>query len=146
MVRHPALQVAAVKVVRLLLLGKQGIREMKYILHPQGVFSSRLRGVNPERRASVKAASGFISLYMMLIALTLIVITAVGYDLTTALTTALATLGNIGPGFGKIGALNNYAHFPAGVKYFLSIMMLCGRLELFTVLVLFVPLYWKRRI
>jgi len=73
-------------------------------------------------------------------------VTAAGYDLTTALATALATLGNIGPGFGRIGAIENYAHFPPLVKYHLSIMMLYGRLELFTVLLLFAPHFWRRKI
>lgn len=135
-----------VKIIRLLLMGKQGIREMKYALHPRGVFSSQLRGATPEHKTAIKMVSGFISLYLILIASTFLLLAMSGYDLLTSLTTALSALGNIGPGFGRIGATENYAHFSAGIKYYLSFIMMCGRLELFTVLVLFMPRFWRRGI
>lgn len=135
-----------VKIIRLLLMAKQGVREMNYTLHPQGIFSSRLKGVVQEHKTAIKTVSGFIALYLMIVAVTVVVLSAVGYDPLTGLATGLATLGNIGPGFGRIGAVDNYAHFPSGIKYYLSFVMMCGRLEIFTVLVLFMPRFWRRNI
>jgi len=66
-----------------------------------------------------------------------------GQDLLTSFTAALATLGNIGPGFGAVGPADNFASLPDYVKWFLSFAMLVGRLELYTVLVLFLPAFWR---
>ena len=63
-------------------------------------------------------------------------------DILTCFTTALATVGNIGPGFGKVGPAENYAFFPAYLKIYLSFAMLVGRLEIYTVLVLFTRRFW----
>lgn len=117
---------------------------MRYALHPQAVFSSQFRGATHERKTAIKTVSGFIALYLTIVLLTVVVLSVAGYDLTTSLTTGLATLGNIGPGFGRIGAVENYAHFTPAIKYYLSFVMMCGRLELFTVLVLFMPRFWRR--
>lgn len=72
-----------------------------------------------------------------------LVVTSGGYDLTTSLSSALVTLGNIGPGFAKIGPTQNYAFFPVYIKWVLSAAMLLGRLELYTVLVVFHPRFWR---
>ena len=79
----------------------------------------------------------------MLLAITFVVSLA-GGDILTSVTTALATDGNIGPGFGKIGPAENYAFYPDFVKWILSFAMLAGRLELYTVLVLFTPAFWRK--
>jgi len=71
------------------------------------------------------------------------VVASSGSNILTSFSAALVTLGNIGPGFGEIGPTGNYAHFPAYVKWVLSFAMLAGRLELYTVLVLFRPGVWK---
>ena len=70
--------------------------------------------------------------------------TAMGLDLITATTSVAATLGNIGPGLGDVGPTSNYAFFSAAEKWLLVLFMLIGRLELFTVLVLFLPGAWRR--
>ena len=72
------------------------------------------------------------------------IVSLAGADLLTSLATALATLGNIGPGFGLVGPTDNYAHFPDAIKWVLSFAMLAGRLELYTVFVLFTPMFWRR--
>ena len=64
--------------------------------------------------------------------------------LDLAFSTALSTVGNIGPGFGAIGPAENYAHYPVGVKLFLSLAMLTGRLELYSVVVLLTPAFWRK--
>jgi trk system potassium uptake protein TrkH len=65
-------------------------------------------------------------------------------DILTSLSTALVTLGNIGPGFGKISPAGNYAFYPDYIKWYLSFIMMVGRLEVYTVIVLFTPKFWKR--
>ena len=66
------------------------------------------------------------------------------YDIETSCTSIIATLFNIGPGLNKVGAVENYSHFPAPVKFFQSLCMVIGRLEIFSILVLFVPMLWKK--
>ena len=73
-----------------------------------------------------------------------IVMASMGYELGTCFGSVAATLGNIGPGIGHVGPIENYAHLPDFAKWFLSFLMLIGRLELFTVLVLFSPGFWKK--
>ena len=135
-----------IKIVRLLLLAKQGSGEMKYLLHPQAVFETKMGIHSPNRRAVVQAVSGFVALYMMIVLLVTVVIALYGYDIITSLSTALATLGNIGPGFSRIGPAYNYSFYPVSLKYLLVGIMLCGRLEIFTVLILFLPRFWQRRL
>jgi trk system potassium uptake protein TrkH len=132
-----------IKVVRVVTLLKQAANEMKFLLHPRGIFSIKLSG-NTVKKNVVYAISGFVILYMFLILLTSVVIGLSGFDLLTSISTALVTLGNIGPGFGMVGPTENYAFFPDHIKWFLSFVMMMGRLELFTVLVLFTPRFWKR--
>jgi trk system potassium uptake protein TrkH len=71
-------------------------------------------------------------------------VASAGHDITTAFTTALATVGNIGPGFGRVGPAENYAFFEDYIKWVLTFAMLVGRLELYTVLVLLTPQFWKK--
>ena len=76
--------------------------------------------------------------------ITTLVVASANNDVLTSMTTALVTLGNIGPGFGKIGPSGNYAYLPPYVKWFLSFAMMAGRLELYTVLILLTPKFWKK--
>jgi trk system potassium uptake protein TrkH len=132
-----------IKVVRIITLLKQAATEMKYLLHPRGIFTTRLSG-SAVRKNIVYSIAGFVFLYMVLLLLTALVVAAGGYDIITSFTTALATLGNIGPGFGLIGPAENYAFFQPWLKLYLSVVMITGRLEVFTVLVLFTPRFWRR--
>ncbi len=132
-----------IKVIRLVILFKQAVNEMKHLLHPRGVFVLQIGG-NPVARNVAYAVSGFFFLYIaMLLAVTFIVAIS-GHDILTAVTTALTTLGNIGPGFGLVGPTENFGFFSTPVKWVLSFAMLIGRLELYTVLVLFTPVFWRR--
>ncbi len=132
-----------IKVVRLTTLFKQGMNEMKYLLHPRGVFTPQMNRV-PLRKTMVLGVTAFFFLYLLLLLLTTLVVSLSGDSLLTAFSTALATLGNIGPGFDAIGPTGNYAGYPTGIKWFLSIIMMIGRLEIFTVLILFTPRFWRR--
>jgi trk system potassium uptake protein TrkH len=132
-----------IKVVRIITLLKQAVNEMNYLLHPRGIFSIKLSGTQVKKNV-VYAISGFVILYMFLILLTAVIVGLSGYDLLTSVSTALVTLGNIGPGFAMVGPTQNYAFFPDHVKWILSFVMMMGRLEVFTVLILFTPRFWRR--
>ena len=92
----------------------------------------------------VYAISGFCTLYVFLALIGTLLISTCNLNLTSSLSTALSMLGNIGPGFDAIGPSYNVAFFPAHIKWFLSFLMMVGRLELYSVLVLFMPIFWKR--
>lgn len=131
-----------IKVFRIVALLKQAINEMRYLIHPRGVFTLRMNG-EPVGKALVFSISGFFFLYVVMLLITSAVVASSGQDLLTSFTAALATLGNIGPGFGAVGPADNFASLPDYVKWFLSFAMLVGRLELYTVLVLFLPAFWR---
>jgi trk/ktr system potassium uptake protein len=131
------------KIARILLLLKNGFNEIIKLVHPRAVIPVRFngRGVSPEIISDVQA---FFVLYISLFAFMTIIITALGMDIISAAGAVAATLGNIGPGLGTVGAVDHYAYVPTAGKWILSFCMLTGRLELFTVLVLFSPAFWKR--
>jgi trk system potassium uptake protein TrkH len=113
-------------------------------LHPQAV-SRPVRYAG--RRVPDDVLAGiwaFFTAYFLIAALVAALVAAAGYDLVTALSASLTTLGNVGPGMGQIGPFDNFSHFPGGVKLLLAGAMLAGRLEIFTVLILFHPVFWRR--
>lgn len=131
------------KVIRLTALFKIGINEMKHLVYPKGVFPLRLNG-QVVKKDIIYPISGFVLLYLSVLLTVTLVVSSGGYDILTSFTTALATLGNIGPGFGKIGPALNYAFYPPYIKWVLSLAMMLGRLELYTVLVLVTPHFWRK--
>lgn len=135
-----------IKVVRIVTLFKQAVTEMKQQANPRGVFSTRMNGV-PIGKDFVFTIVGFVFLYVLFLLVTTAVVATApgGYDLETSFSTALVTVGNIGPGFSLVGPTMNYAFFPAYVKWFLSFAMMAGRLEIYTVLILFTPYFWRRK-
>ena len=132
-----------IKVMRIVTLFKLGVNELKYLIHPRGVFNIRMNGV-PLKKDILYVISGFFFLYFLMLLLTTFVVATAGNDIVTSFSTALVSLGNIGPGFGKIGPTLNYAFMPDYVKWFLSFIMALGRLELYTILVLFTRRFWNR--
>ena len=132
-----------VKVVRHIILLKNSILELRRQIHPNAVLPVRLnkRAVSAEITFNVMA---FMIIYFMIFALGSISISALGYDFNTSIGAVATCLGNIGPGFGKVGPLDNFAFISAPAKWILSFLMLLGRLELFTVLILFTPYYWTK--
>lgn len=132
-----------IKVIRVLTLLKQAINEMKYLVHPRGVFVLKINGESV-RKNTVYAISGFFFLYMLTNLFIIIVISLAGVDITTAVTASLACVGNIGPGFGAVGPMDNYSFFPDFAKWILSFGMLLGRLEIYTFLIIITPYYWKK--
>ena len=131
------------KVVRQVLLFKNSFREVNKLIHPNAVIPIRLSGkvVSPDVMRNVLS---FVVLYFGLIVLGTIVLSFMGIDLLTSLGAAMSSIGNIGPGFGSLGPTENYAHLPGAAKWVLSLLMMAGRLELFTVIILFFPAFWHR--
>jgi len=132
-----------IKVVRHLIMVKQWARELFSLVHPRSARPVRLRGT-PVPESVVRAATGFVGVYLGLFLLGAAVFTLDGQDLTTAFTASAASLGNIGPGLGGVGPTHNYA-FMGHVALWCSILLqILGRLEIYTVLVLFTPAFWRR--
>jgi len=132
-----------IKVVRYLVLFKQSAVELKYLIFPRGVFTVRVNG-EAVRKMVVFDAASFFFMYIMTFLCGTLVVASAGYGLESAMTAVLATLGNIGPGLALVGPTKNYAHFPDYVTWCLSFLMLAGRLELYTVFVLFSSAYRRR--
>jgi len=132
-----------IKVVRHVLLYKHTYREIKRLVHPQAIIPIRLNDqvVSGDIMRNVLS---FVVLYVATACIGAMALCLVGMDLLTALGGALSAVGNVGPGFGTLGPTENYAHVPLAGKWVLAILMMLGRLEIFTVLVLFVPAFWRR--
>ncbi len=131
------------KVIRIIGLCKLALVEMKLMARPRGVFKVRLDG-NSVKENFLYSISGFIILYICCLLGITLVVTSFGSDLVTGFSTALATVGNIGPGFGSVGPTMNYSFFHPVVKWVLSAAMLVGRLEVYSVLILLSPSFWSR--
>ena len=132
-----------VKVIRVVTLFRQALNELKFLIHPQGIFTLRI-GDRRVKKDILYPVAMFFFLYIGLILLTTLIVAGSTRDLITAITTGLATVGNVGPGFGAIGPAQNYAFYPDAVKWWLSFAMLTGRLEVYSVLVLLTPAFWRR--
>ena len=132
----------SIKNVRIYVLFKYLGSELKKLFHPRGIFPVKMGGkILPENIVSNIVA--FIALYMLLFVAGVLAMTFLGLDFDTSIGAVAATLGNVGPGFGSVGPVEHYAHLPSTGKWILSFLMMTGRLEIYTVLVLFAPRFWK---
>ena len=130
-----------IKAMRLMLICKQGVRELKQLVHPQAVIPLKAGHRRVEAKV-VSAVWGFLAVYMTTFAVLLILLAAVGLDFETAFSAVAASLNNLGPGLGDVA--HHYGDIPEAAKWLLCVAMLLGRLEVFTVLVLFTPAFWTR--
>lgn len=133
----------AVKMVRIVIVFKYCYYEFKRMIHPQAVIPIRYNGhfVNEDIVTKVLA---FVLLYLFVVALGVLVLSMSGIPFMESIGGMITCLGGVGPGLGAVGPAGNFAHIPDFSKWFLSFVMLLGRLELFTVLVLFTPAFWKK--
>jgi trk system potassium uptake protein len=129
------------KVIRVILLYKQGTRETKRLLHTHGVFPVKLGG-KPVPDRVVEAVWGFCAVYVFAFAVLFLILLGTGLDFVTAFSALAACINNLGPGLGEVSA--HYGELTATVKWILSFAMLLGRLEVFTLVVLFTPMFWRR--
>jgi len=132
-----------VKVVRWVILFKQAGNEIRRMLHPHGIFTVRLNG-KPGRKDVVFNVAAFFFVYLFLVVLTTFIGCFSQLDLWSAFTGALSMVGNVGPGFGQLGPSNTLSSLPSFLKWWYCFAMLAGRLELYTMLIFFVPAYWKK--
>lgn len=131
-----------IKCVRAAVLLKQGYRELYLTIHRKAVFPLKLGGLTVPTNV-ISAIFGFFFLYVFIMVLTGFFITASGVDLITAFSGTISALSNIGPGLGDVGPVLNYGGLPDLAKVLLSACMIIGRLEIFTILVLFTSEFWE---
>ena len=131
------------KVVRVLLLFRQGMREIRRLIHPHGVIHVKINEQSIDG-AVVQALWGFFVLYMVCYAIVTILLAFTGVDMLTSLAATAACITNTGPGFGSVGPASTYASIPDAGKGVLMFAMILGRLEIFTFFVLLVPEFWKK--
>jgi len=131
-----------IKIVRLLLITKNSRQELKRLIHPNAFIPVRLDGRIISQN-TIYNLLVFITLYFFVMCLGTFIISFMGYDLVTSFSTSASMLGNIGPGLGTFGPFTNYSALPMEGKWFLSFLMLLGRLELLTVMILFSRNFYK---
>jgi trk system potassium uptake protein TrkH len=129
------------KVIRILLIFKQGFREVQRLIHPRAVIPIKLGGQRVSDRI-VESVWGFFAVYVMVFMVMLLALLATGLDIVTAFSAVGACINNLGPGLAEVSV--TYGQLPAAAKWILCFAMLLGRLEIFTLLVLFTPMFWKR--
>lgn len=132
-----------IKWLRVMLCFKYCYREIFALLHPHAVTYIKIAGKSVPEDV-IRSVMGFLALYLGLFGICSVALAGLGVDFVTAFSAVAATLGNIGPGFGNVGPAENFAHIPVLGKWLLIWCMLLGRLEIFTVIVLMVPEFWRR--
>ncbi|WP_299731522.1 TrkH family potassium uptake protein [uncultured Endozoicomonas sp.] len=128
------------KVIRVALIAKQGVRELRRLVHPNAIFTIKLGGRPISPRVG-EAVWGFFATYILVFVLLFLVLLGTGLDFVTAFSTIASCLNNLGPALGEAAA--SYQTLPDSAKWVLSFAMLLGRLEIFTLLVLFTPTFWR---
>jgi trk system potassium uptake protein TrkH len=131
------------KLVRIVLLMKNGFLEFKRRLHPNAVVPVHLNGHGVSSKIIYNLLA-FVFFYLFMFVLGSIVITFFGVNFDEAISSVATAIGNVGPGIGKLGPSHTFYNLPTGAKWVLSFLMLLGRLELFTIAILFTPYFWKR--
>jgi len=131
------------KVIRVYLLFKNSFIELKRIIHPNGIINVKYNNktVHPNIMTGIM---GFAILYMIVFIIGSIIMTLFTEDIITACSAVITSMSNVGPGFGSIGPMYSFAHLNDFAKLFLAFLMLIGRLEILTVMVLFTKAFWKR--
>jgi trk system potassium uptake protein TrkH len=132
-----------IKVIRHVVLWKQIRSEMQSIIYPHGVFNVHINK-RVGRKDVVYSVTGFIFIYFSVIVTVTLITAASGIDLFSSFSAALSIISNIGVGFGAIGPEHNYSIFANHIKWLFSFVMIAGRLEMWTVFVLFTGVYWRK--
>ncbi|WP_298765648.1 potassium transporter TrkG [uncultured Polaribacter sp.] len=132
-----------VKIVRHIVMLKNSFLEFKKALHPNAIIPVRYDGHSVKQTIVFNILSFFI-IYMLIFILSSVILTLFGLDFMSAIGAAASSLGNIGPAIGSVSPVDNFAHLTNSAKWFCSFLMLIGRLELFTVLILFTPFFWRK--
>ena len=132
-----------IKIVRHIIMIKSSFYEFKKLLHPNAIIPVRYDGVSVPKTIIYNILSFFV-LYMLIFIASSVLLTFLGLDFMSALGAAASSLGNVGPALGSLSPVDNYAHLTMPAKWTCSFLMLIGRLELFTVLILLTPFFWSK--
>ena len=133
----------SIKCIRIQVIFRQIAAEIKRFIHPHAAVTVRVGNQKIENKMVASVAT-FVVLYVLIFVFSSIAVSATGQDLITSFSAVATTLGNVGPGFGAVGPVNNFASQHDVAKWIYSFCMLCGRLELYTILVLFSKDAWHR--
>jgi len=131
------------KQVRILLIFKQAYRELYHLIHPHAVSALKLDGKSLPKE-TIGGIWGYLFLFILISVFASLCMTMMGVDLVTSVTTVISAMSNVGPALGEAGPSNNYSAIPDPGKWVLILCMLIGRLEIYTVIVLFVPHFWRK--
>lgn len=132
-----------IKIVRHIVMLKNSFLEFKKTLHPHAIIPVRYDGKAVSHTIVFNILSFFV-IYMFIFVLASVILTFMGLDFISALGATASSLGNIGPAIGSVSPVDNFAHLSVAAKWFCSFLMLIGRLELFTVLILLTPFFWRK--
>jgi trk system potassium uptake protein TrkH len=133
----------AIKIVRIVVLIKFGLSEIKRMIHPQAVLPVRIDH-HTVPQDIINNIFSFFLLYLALYVIGVLLMSLMGLDILTSIGSVASCLGNVGPGLGSVGMVDNYAHIPQTGKWILSFLMLIGRLEIYPVIIFLVPIFWKK--
>jgi len=131
------------KMIRWMIIIRNSFREIKQMVHPQAILPIRIGNKTVDHDIQRTVLSFFV-LYLIIFGIGALIISSFGFDLESSIGASIACLGNIGPGWGEFGPTDNYAQIPYLGKWVLILLMMVGRLEIFTVLILFTPTFWKQ--
>jgi len=131
------------KCLRVMLYFKYCYKELFSLIHPRAVKQIKIAG-KPISEDVMRSVLGFLGLYMGIFAFSSVLLASMGVDFVTAFAAVAASIGNIGPGFGMVGPVENYAQIPMMGKWLLIWCMLLGRLEIYTVIIFLVPEFWRK--
>jgi len=131
-----------IKIVRHLVFFRNSFLEFKRLIHPRAIVPTKLNNEVIAGKILIHIFI-FLLLYLIVFVIGSIVLSLLGIDFMTAIGAVASCLGNVGPGIGQVGPVDNFAWFSPEVKWVLAFIMLLGRLEIFTILVLFTPYFWK---
>ena len=131
-----------IKIMRIVVLAKNGYYELKRLVHPHAIIPVKFNKHSVDTKIITNVLA-FFMLYMVIFFVSTVIFTLIEPDMVSSMGAVATSLGNIGPGLGSVGPAENFYHIKPVGKWFLSFLMLLGRLELFTVLVLFSPSFWK---
>lgn len=131
-----------IKIMRIVLLMKNSYYELRRMIHPHAVIPVRFNQFSVEEKV-VNNVLAFFMFYISIFFISSIALMAFVPDMATSMSAVASCMGNIGPGLGTVGPVFTFSHIPDVAKWFLSFLMMIGRLELFTVLVIFTPSFWR---
>lgn len=132
-----------IKWVRIAVFAKSGLAEFKRRIHPNAIVPIKLNG-KPITQQTTNNVMAFLVIYLMVLVVTVLSFCALGVDFDESVGAAVSAIGNVGPSIGQYGPAGTYALFPTAGKWIMSFVMLVGRLEIFTVVLLFTKVLWRK--